>query len=153
MMPSSLGVKVHTAGVKFRARVLIIDDEPLVRWSLSSGLRSAGFDAVTASCSAEALALARQQPTLDLVLLDSCLYDADPRVLTRELQRLAPRCRFFILHTAGYEVPLPWDGLTVVEKPYDLPEVVRLVDRAVASPGEMKADAAPSATGDANVFR
>jgi DNA-binding NtrC family response regulator len=133
MMPSSRCGKVPTTRAKLRARVLIIDDELLVRWSLSTGLRLAGFDTVTASSSAEALTLAHQTPQPDIVLLDSRLYDSDPAVLLEDLRLAAPRCRFVVLTTSGHEMPVPpWDGITIITKPFDLVEVVRVVAAKVA---------------------
>jgi DNA-binding response OmpR family regulator len=129
MIPVSARAKVPTANVKFRGRVLIIDDEPLVRWSLCSGLGTAGFDAVTASSSEEALTLARECPVPDVILLDVDLYDSDPHALVSELRRLAPHCRLLVLATAGREISLlRWTDVVILEKPFDLPEVVRLVD-------------------------
>jgi DNA-binding NtrC family response regulator len=133
MMPSSRCGKVPTPRAKLRARVLIIDDELLVRWSLSTGLRLAGFDTVTASSSAEALTLAHLAPQPDIVLLDSRLYDSDPAVLLEDLRLAAPQCRFVVLTTSGHEMPVPpWDGITIITKPFDLVEVVRVVAAKVA---------------------
>jgi two-component system response regulator AtoC len=133
MMPSSRWGKVPTLRALLPARVLIIDDEPLVRWSLSAGLRLAGFDTITASSSAEALALARQIPHPDIVLLDSRLYGSDPAMLLEELRLAAPRCRFVILTTSGCEMPMPpGNGIAVIMKPFDLGEVVRVVAAKVA---------------------
>ena len=133
MMPSPPCEKVLTTRAKIPARVLIVDDEPLVRWSLSSGLRSAGFDAVTASSGAEALTLARQPRRPDVVLLDLQLYDADPRALIEEMRLMAPRCRFILLTTAGQEMPVPGrQNVVIVEKPFDLADVVRLVGITVS---------------------
>jgi two-component system OmpR family response regulator len=134
MMPSSSCGKVHSASAKFPARILIVDDEPLVRWSLSAGLRSAGFDAVGASSAPDALKLAREYPAPDVVLLDLRLYDADPWMLLGEFRRIAPRCRFLLLATGGQEMPVPpSEAVTVIEKPFDLAEVVRLVDKTLAA--------------------
>ena len=134
-MPSTCCGKCPTGRAKSPTRILIIDDEPLVRWSLSTGLRLAGYETVTASSRAEALTLAREAPHPDLVLLDSRLYDSDPAVLLEDLQLAAPRCRFVILTTSGHETQVPpWDGITVITKPFDLVEVVRLIGAAVAPP-------------------
>ena len=135
VMASSCCGKCPTGRAKSPARVLIIDDELLVRWSLSTGLRLAGFDTVTASSSAEALTLAREAPHPDLVLLDSRLYGSDPAVLLEDLRLAAPGCRFVILTTSGHEKQIPpWDGITVITKPFDLVEVVRLIGATVAPP-------------------
>jgi len=133
-MPSTCCGKCPTGRAKSPTRILIIDDEPLVRWSLSAGLRVAGYDTLTASSRAEALTLAREAPHPDLVLLDSRLYDSDPAVLLEDLRLAAPRCRFVILTTSGHETLPPWDGITVITKPFDLVEVVRLIGAAVACP-------------------
>jgi DNA-binding response OmpR family regulator len=113
-------------------RVLVVDDEPLVRWSVTTGLRLAGFDACAAAGADEALTLARQPPRPDLVLLDAGLWDADPRQLLDQIRTMSPQCRFLILAVEGQSVALPpWDGLTVVRKPFDLHEVVRTVRAAL----------------------
>ena len=103
MMPSSASGKFRTALAKVPVRVLIVDDELLVRWSLSTGLRLSGFETDTASSSAEALTLAQQQPHPDVMLLDSRLYDSNPTLLVEELRLAAPRCRFVRLTTSRHE--------------------------------------------------
>lgn len=109
-------------------RVLVIDNEPLVRWSLKAGLKAAGFDASGAVDAAEALALARQSPP-DVILLDMSLWDTDPVRLLKELRSMAPGCRFVCLAVSGQEVPCAGlDGCDVVRKPFDLHEVVRVVE-------------------------
>ena len=112
-------------------RVLIVDDEPLVRWSLSVGLRLAGFDTVTASSGDEALALARQMPRPQVILLDSRLYAADTGSLIDDLRTATPGCRLVLLTTASLDMARPpYENVTLLRKPFDLVEVVRLVDAA-----------------------
>ena len=133
MMPSSRCGIVHATCAESRARVLIVDDEPLVRWSLAAGLRLAGFDALTASARAEALAFARLVPRPDVVLLDSRMYNTNAAALLEDLRQAAPGCQFMMLTTSGHEAPAADGGLfAVIRKPFDLAEVVRLVTAAVA---------------------
>jgi DNA-binding response OmpR family regulator len=132
IMPTSSSGKIPALHAGIPPRVLVIDNEPLVRWSLTTGLRLAGFDAVPAADAAEARMLAAQLPSPDAVLLDVSLWDVDPRQMLDEIRRSSPRCQFLILAVAGQEVPLPpWDTVAVVRKPFDLHEVVRLVGAAV----------------------
>ena len=133
-MPLTRCEKVPVARAEFRTRVLIVDDEPLVRWSLAAGLRVAGFDAVTAACGAEAVALAYGRPAPAVVLIDAQLYDTDAIVLIDRLIAAAPGCRILALTTAGPDAAVRpcWAGITLVRKPFDLADVVRLVERAVA---------------------
>ena len=136
MVPSSHREKVPTVRAEIPARVLIIDDEPLIRWSLSAGLRLEGFDAVTAASAEEARSLAGQWPSPDVVLLDLRLYDTDVCALIEDLRRAAPGCRFLALTTSGKDAQrcgIPIQGVTVITKPFDLAEVVSLVHAAVAA--------------------
>ena len=51
------------------ARILVVDDERLIRWSLDQQLRREGYGVRLAETGAEALQAARTEPP-DLVLLD-----------------------------------------------------------------------------------
>jgi DNA-binding NtrC family response regulator len=134
MIPLTPCEKVLSTRGEIPGRVLIIDEEPLVRWSLVSGLALAGFEARGASSAAEALEIAREAPPPDIVLLDLRFYDADPLALVAEIRRAAPSCRLILLTTAGQEPPLPpWDRVAIITKPYDLPNVEKLVRATLES--------------------
>lgn len=131
MMPTPPRGDLRSAGEKFPGRVLVVDDEALVCWSLASGLREAGFDTDTASTAEEALLLARVRPHPDAMLLDMRLHDCDPALLLRQLRGIAPDCRFLVMTTEGHDAPsAPYDVL-IVRKPFDLPDVVRRVGAEV----------------------
>ena len=135
MMPIGTGGKDFASRVEITPRVLVIDDESLVRWSLTTGLRAAGFDAVAAADGSEARAIARQFPRPDVVLLDVHLWDGNPRQLLDDIQALAPRCRFLILVVPGRDVVLPsWNNVDIIRKPFDLPAVIHAVEVAVRHP-------------------
>lgn len=128
MIPTCSCGKFTDAGAKIPPRVLVVDNEPLVRWSLTTGLRLSGFDADAAADATEARALARHGPRPDVVLLDARLWGADPQDLLDEIRSMAPQCRFLILAVAGQDVCLSsWDAVTVIRKPFDLDDVVRRV--------------------------
>jgi len=52
-----------------RNKILVVDDEHLIRWSLEQNLKKQGYDVVTAADGEEALRLVREEQP-DLVLLD-----------------------------------------------------------------------------------
>ncbi len=66
-----------------RPRILVADDDDLLRRFLLTGLRAAGFDVVAAADGSEALGLFHQWGPFDLVLLDEEM----PRLSGREVLR------------------------------------------------------------------
>jgi len=136
MMPICANGEFPVAGAKVLPRVLVLDNEPLVRWALTTGLRLGGFDAESAADAAEACRLARRLPHPEVVLLDAGLWEANPWRLLGQLREISPECRFLILAVAGQEVALPpWDVVAVIRKPFDLHDVVRLVSEALTCAG------------------
>lgn len=130
--------KVPARLAKIPPRVLVVDNEALVRWSLAAGLRAAGFEALPAADADEALGLARSSPP-DVVLFDIRLWNTDPGRLLAELREAAPACRFLILAVTGHDIPYArFEGVEVIRKPYDLHDVVRTVEEAVCAVHRMK---------------
>ena len=52
-----------------KIRIMVVDDEHLIRWSLEQNLKKQGYDVLTAGNGEEALRLVREEQP-DLVLLD-----------------------------------------------------------------------------------
>lgn len=71
-------------------RVLIVDDEPNIRSTLSVCLESTGCEVHTAAGAREALAVVERRP-FDIVFLDVRLGQADGMALLPELLRISPR--------------------------------------------------------------
>jgi two-component system response regulator MprA len=111
-----------------RRRVLVIDDEPLIRWALSVGLSAAGFDAVAAANAVEARAMAGAWPQPDVLLLD--LHQADCSQLLADLKALAPACHVLVLGTCATSPQRRWQGCDIIAKPFDLRDVVERVEAA-----------------------
>lgn len=119
-------------------RVLVLDDEPLVRESLGQYLSDEGFAVETASGIDEALISLRSRSP-DVAIVDLRLGGSSGESFILRARALLPRLRV-ILHTAsnGYQLPptLRQIGLTsadVLHKPVsDLAEISRAIERAVA---------------------
>ena len=109
-------------------RVLVVDREPLILWSVCSALASAGFDAVPAATRDDARRLAALWPPPKVVLLD-----IDPngqgRELLTDIAAIYPDCTFVVMSTArhGGLAGVRVDGLRVIEKPFDLDGLVAVV--------------------------
>lgn len=109
------------------ATVLVVDDEPNIRYLLSQTLRLVGFDVVTAATGLEAVTLAeRLRPSL--VILDVMLPDLDGFEVARRLRATGSELPVLFL-TARDTVEDRIAGLTAggddyVTKPFSLEEVV-----------------------------
>lgn len=120
---------ISTAGETSRSlrgiskRVLVVDDEPLIRWALSVGLRAAGFDTIAAANATEARRLAQAYPQPDTVLLD--LHQDGCASLLADLRVALPCGHFLVLGTCCDGDPTPrWQGLDIIPKPFDLADVI-----------------------------
>jgi DNA-binding response OmpR family regulator len=133
MSSTRSGGKIHVTGGEIVPRVLVVDDEPLVRWSLVAGLRHAGFDAVAAGTPEDALALAGNAPQPVVVLLDVGLWGVDARELQAAIRHSAPHCRVLLLAVEGQTVPALGEA-DVIRKPFDLHAVAARVRGALPYP-------------------
>jgi two-component system response regulator AtoC len=118
---------------KSAKRVLIVDDEWLVRWSVTEALKARGFDVEEAVDAASAMQTFDAE--CDLVLLDLHLPDAmDLRVLSfiRQKSPSVP----VILMTAFATREVADDaaalGASIVTKPFDLDDLTGAVEQALA---------------------
>lgn len=119
-------------------RVLVVDDEPLMRWSVSETLAPRGFDVVEADDGQSALLALRDDVRVtDAVLLDLWLPDSSDLRVLAAIRRLAPRLPV-ILMTAHLtpevaDEALKLGAFRVINKPFDLAELAPLVQSALAA--------------------
>ncbi len=120
-----------------RLRVLIVDDEPLIRWSMSETLTETGH-AVTEACDArEALQRLGDNPAPDVILLDYRLPDSDDLRLLEAIRKVAPGSRVVLM--TAFSTPavqagaLKLGAFRVVSKPFEMRDLTPLVQQAYAS--------------------
>jgi two-component system, NtrC family, response regulator AtoC len=77
-------------------RLLVVDDERLIRWSLEQTLEKAGYEVVTAADGAAAARCVRED-TPDLVLLDLKLPDTDGIEVLRQIKAGSPDVQVVIM--------------------------------------------------------
>ena len=128
--------------------VLIVDDEPLIRWSLAETLSHSGHSVVEAGDGAGAVrSLSTGATPFDVVLLDYRLPDSDGLGLLSTIRALAPKSAVIMMTAFGTpEVTsraLALGAYRVVPKPFEVYDMPALVVQAHADSGLKAAHRAP----------
>jgi len=113
--------------------ILVVDDEPLIRWSLTERLTAEGYRVLEAGTAAEALA--KSEEHVDLVLLDYRLPDEDGITVLKRLKALDAEI-LVILLTADANVQTAVEAMKqgayhYANKPFNLDEIALLVEKAL----------------------
>jgi DNA-binding response OmpR family regulator len=115
-------------------RILVVEDEELVRALLVSYLEEFGFEADVAASAAEAKAtLAQLEGALDAVLLDVGLPDARGDALLGELRAHYPSLAVVI--SSGYDRPalasVELPGIEILRKPFSQVQLLSALERLI----------------------
>ncbi|HEY3109963.1 MAG TPA: response regulator [Chloroflexota bacterium] len=118
------------------ARVLVVDDDPIVLGVMTDALEDGGYTAVVAESGREALALA---PTVDLMLLDLGLPDMDGMTVCKAVRAAPELARLPIMMLTGRGEPvdrvrgLQSGADDYLAKPFDIGEVLARVEALLRS--------------------
>jgi len=93
-----------TPGAQAQARVLVVDDDPLVRVSACALLEDAGFDVVECDCGRRALQMLAGDRAIDLVLTDQVMPEMTGVQLIKAIHELRPEMPI-VLATGYAELP------------------------------------------------
>jgi DNA-binding NtrC family response regulator len=121
-----------------RLRVLVVDDEALIRWALVETLTDAGHDAVEAADAGTALrALVTTPGPFDVVLLDLRLPDLSGLTVLSTLRCWSPKTQVILMTAYGtpdaVEDALDLGAYCVLPKPLEMTDLSDLVLRAHAA--------------------
>ena len=118
-------------------RVLIVDDEPLIRWSMSETLSQLGHHIVEAGDARETLAQIAAGPAPDVVLLDFRLPDSNDLRLRETIRRTIPGSPVIMMTAFGTPElvvgAVKLGAYRVLNKPVEMRDLAPLVQQAYAS--------------------
>ena len=121
-----------------RPLVLIVDDEPLIRWAIGETLEHGGYEISEAGDARSAMqSFGDHSDLVDLVLLDLWLPDAaDFRVLS-SIRRMSPRTPVIVMTSHGSpditREACRLGAFAVVDKPFELDTLPPLVEAAIVA--------------------
>jgi len=119
-------------------RVLLVEDEHLIRWAVAETLTDAGYRVIEAPDAATALrAVEQTAEPFHVVLLDFRLPDSDDLLLVEGIRRRAPGSAIVLMTAFG--TPQMIEGAKrlgvydVVAKPFDVRALEDVIARAYQS--------------------
>jgi len=117
--------------------VLVVDDEPLIRWSLSETLEQSGHTVVEAGDAKSTVRALSAGGPFDVVLLDYRLPDSNDLNLLATVRRLTPASAVIMMTAFGApEVvagAVKLGAYQVIPKPFEVHDVAALVLEAYAA--------------------
>ena len=147
MLPFLPGIQHSSADAKLQMRniplmlkksapsVLVVDDEPLIRWSLTEMLGERGYVVAEAGDARMAVAaIESAEDPFDVVLLDYRLPDSADLRLLEKIRRLAPTSQVIMI-TAHNSPELAQGAAAlgvyrVISKPFEVDSLAALVNQA-----------------------
>jgi DNA-binding NtrC family response regulator len=119
-------------------RVLVVDDEALIRWCVAEKLSESGLHVLEASDGLQTIrTLTDEANQPDVVLLDFRLPDSNDLMLLTKVRQLAPRAAVILMTAYGtpeiLERAVGLGAYCVLAKPFDVGDLPGLIRQAFAS--------------------
>jgi len=132
------GNSPHLAKKSPRARILVVDDEPLIRWSVAEILADRGYEVSEADNAASAMrAFSPGARPVDVVFLDLRLPDCDDLRVLSAMRWLSPHTPIILMTAFGsrelFLEARRLGAFAIVDKPFEMDALQPLVERALAA--------------------
>ncbi|MEO6388796.1 MAG: response regulator [Croceibacterium sp.] len=117
-------------------RILLVEDEDMVRAVAERALTRAGYTVVTASDGDEGVEAVRNNPDFDLVVSDVVMPSMDGPAMAREIRQLAPGLP--VLFMSGYAEEqlrrsLDIEGMFFIAKPFSVQQIAEKVGEVLSA--------------------
>jgi DNA-binding NtrC family response regulator len=115
-------------------KVLVVDDEQLVRWFLDRALKKSGHEVITASNIAEAAEKLRTEK-IDLLFLDLRMPEGSGVELIRQLENSPNKLKIIVCSafiTQELEEEFSSKGICTLKKPFKLDELNSTLNKCLA---------------------
>jgi len=120
-------------------RVLVVDDETLIRWAIAQTLVERGFAVTETADAAGTRSAVRGDRPFDVVLLDYRLPDSDDLTLLASIRRTLPAAQVILMTAFGrpdvVRGALDLGAYRVIGKPFEMEAIADLVAEAARSGG------------------
>ena len=119
-------------------RVLVVEDELLMRWSIAETLAQAGHRVIEAADGATALLAVKDNvEALDAIVLDYRLPDSNDLALLTAIRGLTPESPVVLMTAFGTDeisqAALNLGVYRVLDKPFEMPDLESLLREACSS--------------------
>ena len=130
------GAIVERNGTSLQSpRVLIVEDEILVSWSLGEALKKAGFEVTVVECGEKAIEKL-YSTRFDLAITDLKLPHIDGFEVAAAVKAFSPDVPIIMISTlddqTSHEMAVKTHIDSFIEKPFDLNEIVSLAGHLIA---------------------
>jgi two-component system NtrC family response regulator len=120
-----------------KLHVLIVDDEPLIRWSMAETLTHVGHTVSEAGSARETLQKVSDGLAPDVILLDFRLPDSNDLQLLETLRRMVPGSSVIMMTAFGtpevIALASQLGAFRVIPKPIEMRDLTLLVQQAYAA--------------------
>lgn len=119
---------------KLILHVLVVDDEPLIRWSVAETLSGRGMNVAQASDGASTLKVLQNEPRFDVIVLDLRMPDIDDLSLLGKIRELYPSTAVVLMSAFGSpevkERALQMGARQLINKPFEMGDMAAAVEAA-----------------------
>jgi DNA-binding NtrC family response regulator len=131
---------LHDGPNKFTHRVLVVDDEKLIRWALGKALGALGCEVVEAGDAASAVEALTRDGSFTAAVLDLKLPDSADLSLLTKMRDLLPSARIVLMTAVGTDETtaeaLALGAFRVVSKPFDFKQLAAMVAAPPSPPAD-----------------